>query len=196
MLGVAAFDNNVVPHTHAFCNFISNENGYNVRSIAPPYNKTIMDSIRIRHPVADVFAFYRNFQNLPSFLGDVMLVESRGPSTSRWTIQGPLGIRVHWTIEVTDLKQDTLIFYETTGLSLSRTRWQIYFLPMGDSSETEVREVMLAPLGRFGRALLALIGKFPAKEVTANLHRLKEFMETGKVTDLSYSVRGKFITKK
>ena len=54
---------------------------------------------------------------------------------------------------------------------------------------------MLAPFGRFASAALALIGKFPQQEVTANLHRLKELMETGKVTDLSHSVPGKFITK-
>jgi hypothetical protein len=57
---------------------------------------------------------------------------------------------------------------------------------------TVVRELMKAPLGRLGRVALALIGKFPAEEVTANLHRLKQIMETRKVTDTSYSVRGKF----
>ena len=51
---------------------------------------------------------------------------------------------------------------------------------------------MKAPLGRLGRAALALIGKFPAEEVSANLHRLKEVMETGSVTDTRYSVAGKF----
>jgi hypothetical protein len=38
----------------------------------------------------------------------------------------------------------------------------------------------------------ALIGKFPAGEVSSNLHRLKELLETGTVTDTSYSVSGKF----
>ena len=39
---------------------------------------------------------------------------------------------------------------------------------------------MEIPLGRLGRVGLALIGKFPAEEVSSNLHRLKEVMETGK----------------
>jgi hypothetical protein len=39
-----------------------------------------------------------------------------------------------------------------------------------------------------------LIGKFPEGEVPSNLHRLKEVMEVGKVTDTSYSVPGKFTT--
>jgi hypothetical protein len=51
---------------------------------------------------------------------------------------------------------------------------------------------MKIPLGRLGRAGLALIGKFPAEEMSSNLRRFKELMETGKVTDTSYSVPGKF----
>jgi hypothetical protein len=51
---------------------------------------------------------------------------------------------------------------------------------------------MKAPLGRLGRAALALIGKFPAEEVASNLHRLKEMLETGRVTDTGYFVPGKF----
>jgi hypothetical protein len=55
-----------------------------------------------------------------------------------------------------------------------------------------VREVMKTPLGGVGRAALALIGKPPAEEVAANLHRLKELMEIGRVTDESHAVAGKF----
>jgi uncharacterized membrane protein len=51
---------------------------------------------------------------------------------------------------------------------------------------------MRPPLGSLGRVALALIGKFPAEEVRANLHRLKQVMETGNVIDKSYAVRGKF----
>src|SRR5262249_53912254 len=82
--------------------------------------------------------------------------------------------------------------YETDTLPRLRTRWEIHFAPGHDAGETEVREVMIAPLGRLGRVALALIGKFPAEEVSSNLHRLKEVMETGRVTDTTYSVAGKF----
>jgi uncharacterized membrane protein len=161
-------------------------------SLAPLGENTIEASVTIRRAVAEVFGFYRDFANLPSFLGDVRAIEQIGPATSRWTIQGPLGIRVNWTIKVTEERTNELIRYETVTSPGLRTHWEIYFAPGPEAGETEVREVMKAPLGRLGRAALALIGKFPAEEVTANLHRLKQVMETGKVTDTSYSVRGKF----
>jgi uncharacterized membrane protein len=163
------------------------------KSSSPPRDEnTIEASVTIQRAVEEVFRFYRDFQNLPRFLGDVMAIEPIGPATSRWTIQGPLGIRASWTIRVTEERTNELIRYQTVTIPGLRTYWEIHFAPGPEAGESEVREVMKAPLGRLGRAALALIGKVPAEEVSSNLRRLKEVMETGKVTDMSYSVAGKF----
>ena len=161
-------------------------------SLLPRGEDGIEASVTIQRAVGEVFRFYRDFNNLPSFLGDVMAVEQVGPATSQWTIQGPLGIRANWTIKVTEERTNEVIRYETVGPPGLRTYWEIHFAPGSQPGATEVREVMKAPLGRLGRAALALIGKFPAEEVSSNLQRLKEVMETGRVTDTSYSVAGKF----
>src|SRR4051794_13898785 len=154
--------------------------------------KMIEASVVIRKPREEVFGFYRDFRNLPRFLGDVMAVEQVNPTASRWTIQGPLGVRIAWTVRVTEERTNELIRYETVSLPLLTTHWEIYFAPGPRTGETEVREVMKAPLGGLGRAMLAVIRKFPDKEVAANLNRLKQLMETGRVTDTSYAVAGKF----
>ena len=121
-----------------------------------------------------------------------MDVENIEPRTSQWTIESPFGIRVHWTIEVTEERKNELIRYETANAGALKTCWEIHFGRGAESGETHVREVMTTPLGTLGRAALALIGKFPAEEVSANLRRLKQLLETGSVTDTSYSVPGKF----
>ena len=162
-------------------------------SISLADENAIDASVTIQRPVDEVFRFYRDFENLPRFLGDVMAIERIDPTTSRWTIQGPLGIRVNWTIKVTDERTNESIHYETVTSPGLRTCWEIHFARGADTGETHVREVMKPPLGTIGRVMLAFIGKFPAEEVAANLHRLKQVMETGKVTDTRYSVRGKFL---
>ncbi|HEU4586073.1 MAG TPA: SRPBCC family protein [Gemmatimonadaceae bacterium] len=149
-------------------------------------------SVTIERPVEEVFRFYRDFRNLPDFLGDVMAIEELGPDTSRWTIQGPLGIRVSWTVKVTEVHRNELIRYRTVAAPGLRTYWEVRFAPASEAGATRVQEVMNAPLGGLGRAALAVIGKFPREEVASNLHRLKELMETGRVTDTSYAVPGKF----
>jgi uncharacterized membrane protein len=153
---------------------------------------TAEGSVTIQRPVEEVFRFYRDFRNLPDFLGDVMAIEEIGPDTSRWTIQGPLGIRVSWTVKVTEVHRNELIRYRTVAAPGLRTYWEVHFAPGGEAGATRVREVMHTPLGRLGRAALAVMGKFPGAEVSSNLHRLKELMETGRVTDTSHAVPGKF----
>lgn len=160
-------------------------------SLPPRDDGAIEARVTIQRPIDDVFRFYRDFRNLPRFLGDVTAIEPLANATYRWTIQGPLGIRVNWTIKVTEERTNELIHYETVSSPGLRTYWEIHFASASDAGETEVREVMKAPLGRLGRAALALIGKFPSEEVSSNLHRLKE-METGSVSDTSYSMESKF----
>jgi uncharacterized membrane protein len=95
-------------------------------------------------------------------------------------------------MKVTEERANELIRYETVAPPGLRTYWEVHFAPGPEKGETQVRELMKTPLGRLARTALALIGKYPAAEVTSNLHRLKEIMETGRVTDTSYSVPGKF----
>jgi uncharacterized membrane protein len=149
---------------------------------------TIEATVTIECPVESVYEFYRDFRNLPHFLGDVMQVELTGPGTT----QGPLGIQAHWTIKVIEDRRNELIRYETVETPRLRSSWEVFFSPGIQAGQTEVRKIVKSPLGRLGWAALAIIGKFPAQEVTANLNRLKQLMETGKVTDTSYAVAGKF----
>src|SRR4029077_14838146 len=79
-------------------------------------------------------------------LGDVMAIEQSGPATSRWTIQGPLCIRIKWTIKVTEERTNELIRYETVTSPGLRTYWEVHFVPGSEAGQTEVREVMKAPL--------------------------------------------------
>lgn len=154
--------------------------------------KSIESRITIRRPIEEVFTFFRDFTNLPKFMGDVMAVERIDPTTWRWTIQGPLRMRMTWKIRVTEERANELVRYEQDIWPAVKTHWEMQFSPGSSAGETEVREVMTGPFGRVGRVVLALIGKYPAEEVSANLHRLKQLMETGRVTDTNYSVPGKF----
>jgi uncharacterized membrane protein len=122
-------------------------------------------------------------------------VKVTGPRTSEWTIQGPLGFKIQWVVRITEERKDSAIHYETSAQPPLRARWQISFRAGGNPNETEIIEVMKVPLGSPGRAVLALIGKNPAEEVSANLTRLKQLVETGHVTETAHSVPGKFDTR-
>jgi uncharacterized membrane protein len=154
--------------------------------------KLIQASESIRRPVAEVYAFYRDFRNLTSFLGDVIAVEPMSQALYRWTVQGPFGVKVSWAVRVTEERMNELIRYEAMSLPGLKTYWEVSFAEQRASAATTVRETMKVPLGWIGRAALAAVGKHPAREVSANLRRLKELMETGRVTETTYAAPGKF----
>lgn len=144
---------------------------------------TVTGEVVIRRPVHVVYGFYRNFTNVPRFLGDVVAVEQVTDTTYRWIVTGPLGTRVPMRITITEQRVDQLIRYETGGPTPLRGRWELTFTVDTASGGTRVREQLVVPLGAIGRAVLALIGKFPDREVAANLTRLTELLETGEGSD-------------
>jgi uncharacterized membrane protein len=151
----------------------------------PPLGHTATGEVVIRRPVHDVYGFYRNFANLPLFLGDVVAVEQRTDTITRWMVTGPLGTRTRMTVTVTEQRLDQLLRYRTGGPGPLGGRWELTFAVDTDTGGTRVRERLVVPLGALGSAVLAVIGKFPQREVTANLTRLKQLLETGGGRDTS-----------
>jgi uncharacterized membrane protein len=132
----------------------------------------------IARPVRDVYAFYRDFANLPRFLGDIIAVEHLGDGSYRWVVVGPLGARVTVTVTVTEERVNELIRFQTRGPAPLRAQWRLDFAD-DDGRTTRVREQLTMPLGAIGRSMLALIGKFPDREIRDNLNRLKQLLESG-----------------
>ena len=139
---------------------------------------TVTGEVVIRRPVQVVYSFYRDFTNLPRVLGDVVAVEQVAGTTYRWIVAGPLGSRLPMTVTITDQRVNELIRYQTGGPGPLRGRWELAFAVDAGSGGTRVREQLVVPMGAIGRAVLALIGKFPDREVAANLTRLKQLLET------------------
>ena len=53
-------------------------------------------SFTINRPVADVYSYWRNFENLPKFMQHLRSVETTGDRTSHWAARAPLEIgRAH-----------------------------------------------------------------------------------------------------
>jgi uncharacterized membrane protein len=131
----------------------------------------------IRRPVHEVYGFYRDFANLPRFIGDIAAVAPVADRTYRWVVAGPFGTRIPLRVRITDERVDHLIRYRSCGPPLLRGRWELSF--DADGGDTRVTERLVVPLGALGPAALALIGKHPDREVAANLTALKRLLEAG-----------------
>lgn len=154
-----------------------------------PGSSSVVAEVDIRRPVGEVFAFLSDPANMPDFLGDVVAVEVLTPLRSRWTVGLPFGMRAHWISEIVEKVPDKVFSYRTSAFGRV-TSWRYTFEENGLS--TRVREQLSMPGGYLPRLALRMARKNPVDEVHSNLHRLKQLLETGTITDTSNALPRRF----
>lgn len=140
-------------------------------------------SVTINRPKSELFAFWRNFENLPKFMEDVRSVEVLDDKRSRWTIAGPGDSEVEFVSRITEERPDELIAWESEPGADVRNSGRITFRDAPGSRGTEV-EIVLAydpPAGVAGRAIAKMLQREPNVQARRELKRFKQFMETGEI---------------
>ena len=148
-------------------------------------------AVTINKPPAEVYAFFRRFENLPRFMDYLESVETQGSTRSHWKARLPLGRIIEWDAEITEDRPDELIAWQTVGRSLFAHRGRVTFASAPGDSGTEVRVSM--EIGLPGMSPSATLGNLLTRpQIKGDLRRLKQVMEAGEVllSDAS-AVRGK-----
>jgi uncharacterized membrane protein len=140
-------------------------------------------TVTIRKPRAELFAFWRDFENLPRFMEHLESVTVVTPVRSRWTARGPAGSRVSWDAEIHNEIPDALIAWRSLPGSDVANAGSVHFTPVGNGTSTEVRVVLSyePPAGRLGAAVASLLGEEPHGQVEDDLRRFKQVMESGEI---------------
>ena len=70
-------------------------------------------AVTVNAPLAEVYAFWEDFRNLPRFMGDFASVEVSGGRRSRWSLTAPAGITLDWDVEIADATPNERITWQT-----------------------------------------------------------------------------------
>ncbi|MFF1607553.1 SRPBCC family protein [Amycolatopsis sp. NPDC058278] len=137
----------------------------------------------IRKPASDVYAFWRDLENLPSFMAHLEQVRTTGDRTSRWSASAPFGNDVEWDAEITDETPGERIEWRSTGKADVPNAGTVWFTPAPDGVSTEVNVVLVyeIPGGAVGKAVAKYFGEEPHQQLDDDLRRLKQVLETGEV---------------
>ncbi len=141
-------------------------------------------AITINRPRADVFAFWRNFENLPRFMQHLQEVRvSADGRLSHWITSAPLGQTVEWDAEVVEERPNELIAWRSLPGSGLENSGRVTFRDARGFKGTEVDLVLeyRPPLGSASIAMARLFGEQPWQQVCDDLKRFKQVMETGEV---------------
>lgn len=143
----------------------------------------VRESVTILRPIDEVYAFWRDFENLPRFMRHLESVENIGPGRSRWTARAPAGTVAVWEAVVVSDEPNALIAWRSEEGSPVSTSGMVRFNPAPGDLGTEVHVTMEydPPGGVIGSALAMLFREEPGQQVKDDLRTFKQVMETGEV---------------
>lgn len=140
----------------------------------------VEQAVTINRPPEEVFAFWRNFENLPRFMDHLESVRVVDDRRSHWVAKGPAGTRVEWEAEIHNEIPGHLIAWRSLPDSEVNHAGSVNFSPAPNEG-THVRVVLRydPPAGKIGAAVARLFGEEPSQQVAEDLRRLKQVLEAG-----------------
>jgi uncharacterized membrane protein len=73
----------------------------------------VNESIEVDAPIDDVFRYWSNFENFPTFMSNVEGVRMVAQDTSHWRVKGPLGKSVEFDAKTTEMDPNRGIGWNT-----------------------------------------------------------------------------------
>jgi uncharacterized membrane protein len=140
-------------------------------------------SVTINLPPEAVYAFWRDFKNLPRFMGHLQSVETTGPTTSHWVAKGPAGTNVEWDAEIiTDTPKQVISWRSLEGADVANAgAVRFEEAPGGRGTVVRVKMQYRSMGGTVGSTVAKLLGQAPEKQLKVDLYQLKQYLETGEV---------------
>jgi uncharacterized membrane protein len=144
----------------------------------------IEHSVTVLRPRAELYAFWRDFTNLPQFMEHLVAVRVDSPARSHWTVKVPGGKTVEWEAEIVNDVPDEIVAWKSVGDPDVANAGAVNFSDAPGDRGTVVKVTLdyEPPGGKFGAVLARLFGEDPDRQVREDLRRFKQLMETGEIT--------------
>lgn len=142
-------------------------------------NVNIRINSLINKPISEVYAFWRDFENLPKFMNHLESVKPLSYTTSKWTAKGPGGVgKLTWKAEILKDEKERLISWNSLPDSSIKNAGKVIFRPTEEGTEIIVTISYHVPLGIAGESAAKLLNPYFAKLVEDDIHNLKTYLES------------------
>lgn len=141
-------------------------------------------TVTINRPRADLFAYWRDLTNLPTFMDNIVSVSVDGGGRSHWVVKAPGGKTVEWDAVITEQRENEMIAWASTEGADVPNSGRIDFRdePGGRGTQVTATIVYDPPAGVVGKLIAKLFQREPAIQARRDLRRFKQLMETGEIT--------------
>ena len=142
-------------------------------------NIAFNSAVEIERPIADVFAFFKDFENFPRVIGAVRSVVDYQDGRSHWEVYTPSGSVLSWDAVVTKYVPNSVIAWESVVRSLVESAGVARFTALSPTRTRVELSVTHHPLHTTLKdAVRALLATDPRKTVSDNLDRIRFYLES------------------
>jgi uncharacterized membrane protein len=147
-----------------------------------PYPSSFICAVTINRPPDELYAFWRDFTNLPKFMENIESVTCSDKRHSHWVVKGPTGA-AEWDSEIIEDEPGRRISWASLPEASVDNAGAIEFRPATTGRGTEVRALISfkPPMGGAGRMVAGWMQKDPHIQAKRDLRRFKQIMETGEL---------------
>jgi uncharacterized membrane protein len=140
-------------------------------------------TVTINRPRHELYAFWREFRNLPLFMDNIESVTVLDTERSHWIVRAPGGNTVEWDARITEDEPGELIAWESIGDAKVRNSGRIEFRDSSNGRGTLVSATLVydPPAGGVGKMVAKLFQREPKIQARQDLRRFKQLMETGEI---------------
>ena len=152
----------------------------------------VKKSVTINKSPAELYEFWKNFENFPKFMKHLESVNVTDDKHSHWVAKSPVGDSVEWDAEVTSDEPNEHIGWKSVEGSDIANSGMVQFRPTADrGTEVSVDLSYEAPGGKLGSWIAWALGEEPSSQVAEDLRRFKQLMETGEIITVKGQTSGR-----
>lgn len=153
--------------------------------VSVPYGEGIRvdKTVTVNKPRFEVYSFWRNLENLPSFMQHLDRVRQTSDRVSHWVAKAPLGRTVEWDAEIISDEPGERIGWRSLAGADVNNAGSVHFRDAAGNRGTEVKVELqfIPPGGLLGSIVAKMLGEHPEKQVEDDLRRFKMMLETGEI---------------
>ncbi|MEN2746357.1 SRPBCC family protein [Sphingomonas sp. T9W2] len=138
-------------------------------------------AVTINRPARELYAYWRDFGNLATFMLNVEAIEVRDRERSHWSVSGPNG-SYEWDAIVTEDVEGEHIGWRAENSDVPNSGW-VSFHEAAPGRGTVVTAMIAysPPAGILGKLVAKVTQREPAIQARRDLRRFKQLMETGEI---------------
>jgi uncharacterized membrane protein len=157
-------------------------------------NKSIKveKTVTINKPADELYRFWHDFENLPSFMKHLKSVSVQNDKRSHWIANAPLDSSVEWDADILEDRENEFISWASVeGADVENSGFIRFRKAPGDRG-TEVKVVLeySPPGGALAAAFAKLFGEEPEQQIGDDLRRFKMLMEAGEIATTEGQPKG------